>query len=162
LAKFSGSEEIYKELVEDSEESWIYGLVAFAVFEEQRVEWMRHQESNNGSLPTADEVKNWYEQQPESVLLKAKGIAENALKVYSEEVVDLVLEDQQKEIEEGIIVSEIRALRAFWPQFGVNLAGGLASAALFAALLILMAFFVFNDTSPVEIGRELKGQMEAQ
>jgi len=29
--KFSGPEEIYKELVEESEESWLHGLMAFAV-----------------------------------------------------------------------------------------------------------------------------------
>ena len=162
MTKFSGPEEIYKELVQDSEESWLYGLVAFAVIEEQRIEWMKHQESNNGSLPTADEIKNWYEQQPESVLLKAKGTAENALKVYSDEVVDLVLEDQHREVEEGIIVSEIRGLKAFWPQFGVNLAGGFVSALLFALFLAIMAFFIIYDTSPVQIGSELKQKIEVQ
>jgi len=156
MLKLSGPEEIYKELVEDSEESWLLGLVAFAVIEEQRIEWMRHQESNNGSLPTAVEIKNWYEQQPKAVLLRAKGTAENALNVYSDEVVELVVEGQHKDIEEGIIVNEIRGLKAFWPQFGVNLAGGFASALLFALLLILFVFFVLNDTSPVQIGSELK------
>ena len=162
MPKFSGPEEIYKKLVQDSEESWIYGLVAFAVIEEQRIEWMKHQESNNGSLPTADEIKSWYEHQPESVLLKAKGTAENALKVYSDEVVDIVLEEQHKEIEEGIIVNEIRDLKAFWPQFGVNLAGGFVSALLFALFLAIMAFFVIYDTSPVQIGTELKQKIEVE
>lgn len=162
MPKFSGSEEIYKALVEDSEESWLLGLVAFAVIEEQRIEWMRHQELNTGSLPIADEIKKWYEQQPESVLLRAKGTAENALKVYSGEVVEMVLEDQRKEIEEGIIVSEIKGLKAFWPQFGVNLAGGFISALLFAIFLAIMAFFVLNDTSPVQIGSELKQKIEVK
>jgi hypothetical protein len=162
MSKFSGPEDIYKALVEDSEESWLYGLVAFAVIEEQRIEWMRHQESNNGHLPAANEIKSWYEQQPESVLLRAKGTAENALKLYSGEVVDLVLEEQQREIRDGIIVSEIRGLKAFWPQFGVNLAGGFISALLFAIFLAIMAFFVLNDTSPVKIGSMLKHQIEVQ
>lgn len=162
MAKFSGPEEIYKELVDDSDESWILGLVAFAVIEEQRVEWMRHQESNNAGLPGPDEIKNWYEQQSESVLLRAKGTAENALNVYSDEVVEFYLEDQQRSIEEGIIVSEIRDLKAFWPQFGVNLAGGFISAVLFAALLTVVAIFVLQDASPAEIGREIGQQIEEE
>lgn len=160
MAKFSGPEEIYKELVDDSDESWILGLVAFAVIEEQRVEWMRHQESNDAGLPGPDEIKNWYEQQSESVLLRAKGTAENALNVYSNEVVEFYLEDQQRSIEEGIIVSEIRGLKAFWPQFGVNLAGGFISAVLFAALLTVVAVIVLQDASPAEIGREIGQQIE--
>ena len=35
MAKYSGSEDIYRELVDDSEENWLYGLVAFAIIEEQ-------------------------------------------------------------------------------------------------------------------------------
>lgn len=45
MAKYSGSPDIYRELVEDSKENWLYGLVAFAVVEEQRIEWMKHYES---------------------------------------------------------------------------------------------------------------------
>lgn len=160
MKKYSGPEQIYKELVEDSEESWLYGLVAFALVEEQKIEWMRHQELNTGSLPNEEEVKNWYEQQPSSVLVKAKGTAENALMAYSEEVVELVYEDHVKDIEDGIIVNEIRGLKSFWPQFGVNLAGGFVSALLFGILLAIIAFFVINDTSPVEIGAAVREQVE--
>lgn len=162
MAKFSGPEDIYKELVDDSDESWILGLVAFAVIEEQRVEWMRHQESNDLGLPEPDEIKKWYEQQSAGVLLRAKGTAENVLNVYSSEVVESYLEDHQRSIEEGILVNEIRDLRAFWPQFGVNLAGGFVSAVLFAALLTVVAFLVLQDASPAEIGREIRQQIEEQ
>ena len=61
-----------------------------------------------------------------------------------------------KEIEESIIVTEIRKLRDFWPQFGVNLAGGFVASILFAILLTIVAFLVFNDTSPTNIGKHLK------
>lgn len=42
MSKYSGPEEIYKKLVEESKEDWLYGLVVFAVIEEQQIEWMRH------------------------------------------------------------------------------------------------------------------------
>ena len=66
------------------------------------------------------------------------------------------MEDQRKEIEQSIIVSEIRETKKFWPQFGVNLAGGFVSAILFGILLTIVAFFVINDTSPAQIGSQLR------
>lgn len=151
MTKYAGAQDTYRELVEESNESWLLGLVAFAVVEEQRVEWMRHYEKSHGALPTADQVQGWYEQQPPGALLRAKGTAENALLAYSEQVSAELDAEHRKEIENGIVVGEIRELKQFWPQFGVNVAGGLASALLFAAILTVVAFLVFNDTSPVEM-----------
>ena len=160
MAQYSGSEEIYRELVEESEENWLYGLIAFAIIEEQRIEWMRHFEQNHGELPGPDQVRDWYNQQPKSVLLRAKGTAESALQAYSEEVFELVAEEQRREIEQGIIVGEIKDLKRFWPQFGVNLAGGFVSALLFAVLLVLFTLLVLSDTSPVEIASQFKHGQE--
>nr|VFJ94387.1 MAG: hypothetical protein BECKH772A_GA0070896_1007114 [Candidatus Kentron sp. H]VFJ95268.1 MAG: hypothetical protein BECKH772B_GA0070898_1007414 [Candidatus Kentron sp. H]VFK01671.1 MAG: hypothetical protein BECKH772C_GA0070978_1007014 [Candidatus Kentron sp. H] len=162
--KFSTSDDIYRELVQESEESWLYGLVAFAIIEERRIDWVRHYEVTNGRSPNSDETRSWYEQQPESELLRAKGEAENALREYSDEVVQSDIEEYGEKIKENIVVSEIRKLGRFWPQFGVNLAGGVTSAVLFAALLLILAFLVLNDISPVQIGVQIgenpKGEIE--
>nr|VFJ46046.1 MAG: hypothetical protein BECKFM1743A_GA0114220_100326 [Candidatus Kentron sp. FM]VFJ73065.1 MAG: hypothetical protein BECKFM1743C_GA0114222_106985 [Candidatus Kentron sp. FM]VFK06431.1 MAG: hypothetical protein BECKFM1743B_GA0114221_100178 [Candidatus Kentron sp. FM] len=162
--KFSTSDDIYRELVQESAESWLYGLVAFAIIEERRIDWTRHYEDTNGRPPNSDEIRSWYEQQPESELLRAKGEAENALREYSDEVIQSNIEEYGEEIKEDIIVCEIKKLGRFWPQFGVNLAGGVTSAVLFAVLLIAFAFFVLNDISPVQIGVQVgenpKGEVE--
>lgn len=160
MPKYDGPEAIYKELVEDSNENWLYGLVAFAVIEEQRIEWMKHVQENTGKAPTPEQVQDWYQQQPPNCLLRAKGTAESALQTYSNEVIETALEDHKKEIEESYIVGEIRELKSFWPQFGVNLAGGFAATLLFAALLAILAFIVLNDSSPVEIVRDINGFTE--
>jgi hypothetical protein len=155
MTRYCGSQDIYSELVEKSEQNWLLGLVAFAIVEEQRIEWMRHYELTNSRPPSDDEIRAWYHQQPSSVLLRAKGTAENALLAYSEEVLAEVYEQQQREVRESVIVAEIRELKKFWPQFGVNLAGGFASSLLFAAVLTLLAFIVFSDASPIAIGAHL-------
>lgn len=160
MAKYSASDEIYKQLVADSDENWLYGLVAFAVIEEQRIEWARHHEEHNGQPPSADEITRWYESQPKSVLLRAKGTAEGALKTFSDEVLETIVEDQRRDIEEGIVVGEIRSQNSFLPQFGVSLAASLVSAVVLAALLIIFAFLVFYDTSPVDIGKQLADETE--
>lgn len=156
MTKYAGAQDVYRELVDESKESWLLGLVAFAVFEEQRIEWMRHYEKSHGALPDASQVQSWYEQQPPGALLRAKGTAENALLAYSEEVSAQLDGDYRKEIENDIVVGEIRELKQFWPQFGVNVAAGIVSTLLFSAILAIVAFLVFNDTSPVDMVKKSK------
>ena len=158
MSQILRSEDVYRQFVEESEEAWLYGLVAFAIVEEQRIEWMKHFEKRNGHRPSVDEIQHWYEQQPQGVLLSAKGDAEHALQAYADEVLEEVLEVERRDVAEGVIVSEIRLARRFLPQFGINVAGGLVSTIVFGAILVLVAFLVWTNPSPVDIGKQLSGQ----
>lgn len=151
MPKFTGSHDVYRELVEESDDRWDYGLFAFAVIEEQRIEWMRHYEGQHGKLPTQDEIRHWYEQQPKEALIRAKGTAESALRLLADDVLQEILEIERREVLEGQIIEEIRQGKRFLPQFGVNVAGGLASALIFAAILIVVAIVVIQDLSPVSL-----------
>ena len=51
--KYAGCEDIYDELVGNESTSWLLGLVAFAVVEEQKIEWIKHWTKNNGGPPIA-------------------------------------------------------------------------------------------------------------
>jgi hypothetical protein len=152
--KYRGAHDVYRELVDESDESWLLGLLAFAVVEEQRIEWLRHQEKINGVLPSADEIDHWYLQQSPGVLLRAKGTAENALRNYSEEVVAEIDNEYVKEVERSIIVREIRDSKRFWPQFAINMTAGFASALLFALLLVAFAVIATNDLSILDFTRK--------
>ncbi|MEG9857231.1 MULTISPECIES: hypothetical protein [Stenotrophomonas] len=154
MSTLSGPEDTYKLLVEQSQDNWLYGLVAFAVLEEQRIEWMRHIESRSGSLPSSQQIRDWYQQQPDSVLLRVRGTAENALKVYAEEIAATIEEDYKKDILNDVIVSEIRSSTKFWPQFGANVAAGIVSTLLFSLLLVLLALIVLRDPSPVAMVKQ--------
>lgn len=157
MNSFSGPADIYRELVENvpEDEEWILGLLAFAVVEEQKIEWMKHHVENTDTLPSNEEVKAWYQQQPAGVLLRAKDTARARLTNYAQDSISTYMLEFEKETVEGIIVGEIREIKKFWPQFGVNIVGGFASSILFAALLTIIAFLVFNDSSPVEIGAKI-------
>ncbi len=154
MSNFSGPVDIYKELIENvpEDQEWLLGLVAFAVVEEQKIEWIKHYEQNNNRLPVNEEIENWYRQQPEGVLLRARDTATARLTNYAQNAIATYMEEFKTEIVEGILVEEIRSTKKFWPQFGVNLVGGFASSLLFAVLLTAFAFLVFNDSSPVNIG----------
>ncbi|MCY4556424.1 MAG: hypothetical protein OXF79_08615 [Chloroflexi bacterium] len=152
MPKLSSSEDLYRQLVEDGNDSWLLGLLAFAIAEEQRMDWMKHSKNQHGVFPDTEAIKDWYQQQPSSFITRAKGDAENVLRQYADEVLEEVLANERREILESTIVREIREVGKFWPQFGSNVAGGLASAFLFAALLAITAFIVLMDSSPLQLG----------
>ena len=160
MDKFSGPQDIYENLVENApdDEEWLLGLVAFAVIEEQKIEWMKHRAEHRGSIPSAQDIDRWYEQQTSGVLLRAKDTAESRLTDYAKNSIAAYMDEAQAKIEEGIIVGEIREIKKFWPQFGVNLAGGFVSALLFAGILTIFTFIVYIDPSPVDIGENLGRQ----
>jgi hypothetical protein len=157
MSNFSGPADIYRELVENvpEDEEWLLGLVAFAIVEEQKMEWTKHFEKNNGRPPSYEEIESWYLQQPQGVLLRAKDTAKARLTDYAQNAITVYMEEFKTETLEGILVEEIRETKKFWPQFGVNLAGGFVSSLLFAILLTTLAFLLFNDSSPMSIGSNI-------
>ena len=162
MSHFSGPTDIYEALVDNApeDEEWLLSLVAFSVVEEQKIEWIRHYRENHDSMPTNEEIERWYRHQPEGVLLRAKDTATARLASYAQNTIATYAADYEKEVLENILVDEIRSTKKFWPQFGVNLAGGFASALLFAGLLALVAFFVLNDSSPRDIMSKISNHNE--
>ena len=152
MSKISSSEDLYRQLVEDGEDSWLLSLLAFAIAEEQRMDWMKHTREQEGVFPDTEAIKDWYQQQPPNVMSRARGDAENVLQQYVDEVLEEVLANERREIMESAIVREIREVRRLWPQFGINVAGGLVGAFLFAAMLATLAFIIFVDPSPLQFG----------
>jgi len=138
MPQISSSEDVYRNLVGDPSNSWLHGLVAFAVFEQQRVEWMQHFRENNKRSPSADEVTHWYQQHPDGSLLRAKGEAENALVLFSQEVLDEILQEEREDILNSTLIKEIRLTRRPWAQFGIGLLSGFLSTLLVAVLGIIL------------------------
>jgi len=125
------------------------GLVAFAVIEQNRMDWMSHFEGHHGRQPNQAEIQNWYEQQPESVILRARGEAEGALKAYAQEITEQLGEQFKVEAQEGVILQEIKSTHRFGPQIGLNIIGGFVGSLIFAALLAVLAFIISRGGSPI-------------
>lgn len=149
--RLSNSEDAHRLLVEEAEHSWTLGLMAFSILEDRRFDWMKHFAENNGRRPNADEITYWYEQQSERVLQDVLADAESALTLLVEDA----LEEVRRGIEQDVIVQEIRQGRRFLPQFGISVAGGVVSALIFAAILVVLAFLVFVDPSPIKFMRDV-------
>lgn len=155
MQKVSGSEDVYRELVEESDDHWLLGLLAFAVMEQQRIEWAKHLLNTTGAAPGHAEVKAWYESQPPSALLRARADAETTLKNYGEEAIEEFDDAYRKEIAQGIVIGEIQKLGRWWPQLGINIAGGVIGSIVFTAILVIVALFLLTDSSANEIAQHL-------
>lgn len=155
MARFTGSIEIYDQLVQDLPGSWLLSLLTFAVVEEMKFEWMKHHAENMGRSATDEEVRGWYEALPAAALVRSQGVAESILKNHADLVQAAFSESVRKDVEHSALMGEIRQGRRFWPQFGLSVAGGIASSILFGSLLFLVAFLVLNDRSPVGIGASI-------
>lgn len=152
----SNSEDAYKALVDKDPGHWLLGLLAFAVLEEQRIEWMRHVETRSGRFPTTEQVCNWYEQRPVSALDRARNTAENVLNGYAEDLSRSIDEGYRTSIRDGVVVAEIRSTNRFWPNFLANVAAGVVSAVLFSVLLVLIVLVAIRDPSPVGLIRQIQ------
>jgi hypothetical protein len=162
MDRYCGADDVYRVLIQGSGEDWLSALLAFALVEEQRMDWMRHSIDNTGVVPTAIDIRAWYQSQPTSTLLKAKAEAEAALKTYGAQSVDAFDDTYRKEVAQGIIVAEIQKLGRWLPQFGMNVAGGLVSSLVFSVILVTLALFVMKGPSTNDIAMKLRQQMEAQ
>ena len=162
MPKYSGSNDIYRELVEDSDENWLLGLLAFAVIEQQRIDWAQHRLETSGSSPTAADVQAWYEAQPQSAIVRAKAEAETALNNYGAEAIEEFDDAYRKEIAQGVVVAEIQKLGRWGPQLGMNVLGGVIGSIVFTAVLIIIAFFVLHEPSTNDIAQKIRQQVETK
>lgn len=155
MPHYNGPRQVYDELVEKSDVSWLLGLLACAVVEEQRIEWEKHFAQRERRELSDEEVRGWYRELPAAQLLRARGDAENALRVYAAQVWDEFRERERDSVRDGVIVEEIRLSRRFWPQFGIGIASGIVSSLVFALMLLALLTIVQKDPSPIGIGRSL-------
>jgi hypothetical protein len=133
-------------------------LLAFAIVEEQRIEWIKHfLLSTVAGLP----MKRTY----------GTGTSSNRKGSYAERTArrrrpcscsptmcSRRLEAERRRVAEGVVVGEVRMARRFWPQFGISVAGGFVRALVLAAILARLAFVVWQqDPSPVQLGRHATG-----
>lgn len=160
MAKYSSPDDVYRKLVDESQDNWLLGLLAFAIVEQQRIEWAKHRVEIGGPPPTTADVTAWYESQPDSTLIRAKAEAETALETFGQEAVEQFDDAYRKEIATGIVINEIQKLGKWWPQLGMNVVGGLIGSLVFTALLIVVAFFVLNEPSTNDIAQKLQQKME--
>jgi hypothetical protein len=149
MQKVSNSADVHRFLVDEAKYSWTLGLLAFAIIEDQKFDWIAHFRENFGRDPDESEIIYWYEQQPESEFTRAIADAEHALQLVADDALKDILDRERLEVERGVVVTEIRLSRRFLPQFGINVAAGIISSLLFAAILVLIALFVFLDPSPI-------------
>ncbi len=138
------------------------GLAAFAIVEIQCIERMKHHEDSKASVPTADEIAEWYRRQPVGVLLRAKDDVEIALLGYSEQSLIDAERAVREEVLESAVVEETRSLRRSWSQLGANSLEGVIGAVIFSAILVVGKLFPSAKTSPMALWEGIGEQQKRE
>lgn len=143
------SKDVHRIFIENPENSWTLGLMAFAIFEDRRFDWMQHFEENEKRPPTPQEIEFWYTQQPDRTLIETLSDAENALAIFAEDTVKEIKNEMKRDAEKEALFIAISSLNKPWKEFGISLISGVISSCIFTAILILFAIFVLADPSPL-------------
>jgi hypothetical protein len=153
-APLEGPRDVFTRLVDEAEHSFELGLMAFALIENKRFDWMRHVEKYENRTPDQSEIDRWHRELPPSELRIAVDHAESMLRNSAETIMGEVLDLEVRRVRDSTLFTEIQTLRRFWPAFGVNVAGGLTSALVFAALVVLLGAYVLADFDLIKVFSE--------
>ena len=100
-------------------------------------------------------MNTWIAQLPESRLRRIRDEALESFGLAAREFLKPEIERQRKEAVEQSILAEIRRSTSGYRSFGLNVAAGLVSALIFAALALGFYYYVKADPSPLGQTREL-------
>ena len=156
MEPLSNSSDVYNHLVETSDTDWVIGLLAFSMVEEKRFDWMEHQKKASGSLPSDEDIRKWYTDQPASVLTKAREDAEYALGDLFEEVFNTALQRERDNIRDNHVIAEINRLGSFRAMFLRNIVITVISFFVFTGLSILLILGLsqlFSDVTLLDVIR---------
>ena len=167
MEPLADSSEVYNRLVVNSDDDWALSLLAFAVVEENRFEWMEHQKESTGSKPTVEEIKKWYAQQPEIVLIRARTDAQNALIGFTEEAISSAIQKDRENFRKSTVINEIQKegnklideiqkIGKFWPQLGKNIAYSFISSVLFTLLTIVIIYLLLFNLYDISLSEMIK------
>lgn len=162
MPKYSGPDDIYRDLLNEVGANWLLGMLTYAMMEQQRIEWGRHRVEITGTAPAVADTQGWYESQPRAALLRAKAEAEQALRAYGMQAVEEFNNTYREEVLRSVVITEIQKLRRWVPQLGMNILGGIISSIVFTTLLVIIAFLVFNEPSINKFAQKLRQPMEIQ
>jgi len=160
IIKFSGPEDVYCAAVDAAGSVWVKSLLAFALVEQQRLEWAHHRLATTGQRAGPLDLVRWYEEQPPSVITRALDGAQAALDDYSTHSMDVFDDAYRRQVADDVVVGEIRKLSRLAPQVGISVLGGLIGSVTFTAFLIVFSWFVLNEPSPNVISKSLRQHQE--
>lgn len=160
IIKFGGPEDVYNAAVQAAGGVWVKSLLAFALVEQQRLEWAHHRLVTTGQRAGPLGLVRWYEEQPPSVIARALNGAQAALDDYNANSMDFFDDAYRRQVADDVVVGEVRKLGRLAPQVGISVLGGLIGSVTFTAFLIVFSWFVLNEPSANVISKSLKQQQE--
>ena len=121
LDEIKSSLDVHKMLVTDAEHSWTLGLMAYAIVEDQKHEWISHITMLNDREPTHTEIEEWFRQRTPESFHRALADAENTLQLVADDALKEIIEIERREVLEQAVIQSIESHSGGWRQFGKGL-----------------------------------------
>ena len=149
------SDEAFALLVTEAEESWTLSLMAFALLEQQRVEWVDQFRSVHGREPSVEETTGWYAGRTPGDYLRVKGEAENTLSLFVEQTVEEAISEAESLWKRDAIFSHIKMYNGFFRQAGTNIVGGVIAAFVFSFVVLYQPAMILTPSGDSQASESL-------
>ncbi|MBT3628474.1 MAG: hypothetical protein HOM52_06420 [Rhodospirillaceae bacterium] len=147
-------QDAHRQLVTEAEHSWTLGLMAYAIVEDQKYEWIAHLKETEGREPTTTEIENWFRSRTPESFTRVVADAEHALQLVADDALEEIIGDERRGAFESGIVEAVNGMTGSWRQFGIGIGASLVGAILFAILILVVAFIAIDNRSIVDLVKE--------
>ncbi|MDA0231379.1 MAG: hypothetical protein O3B21_14490 [Proteobacteria bacterium] len=87
------SQDTHRQLVTEPVYSWTLGLMAYAIVEDQKYEWIAHLKKTEDREPTPAEIENWFRSRTPESFTRAVADAEHALQLVADDALARIIHD---------------------------------------------------------------------
>jgi hypothetical protein len=128
-------------------------LFAFALVEQDRIDWVEHFRTDHDAGPTTEQVVEWYRGKPESYFRDKERTAE----VWYASFARWYLRDEISAEQQKAIHAVVGDLGKFWPTFWNGNLTGITSNIFFAILVVAFVYIITTDFSFIAWTKGLLG-----
>jgi len=138
--------ETFTHLAAHPDTSYEINLLTYAVFADEKSQWIEHFTRQNGNAPSTADIEQWIsnvtDQHFEHMRLKAARYFDTAARDY----LMAEIEQGKKDVLESSIVKEVKAAGSFWRQIGIAVLTAVLAPIIIGG--VIAAFFAYNEVFP--------------
>lgn len=149
--------EVFDSLLALKDTSREVSFITYAIFAQERSEWIRHFEAQNGTTPTQADIDRWIANLTD---YQFAGMRDRAVNMF-DEAARLYLRDEMDLAEEralhSAIVSEVKAASVWWKQLAIALAMSIV-APLLLGVILAAGYYYSLIPSPADVARKIEAR----
>jgi fatty acid desaturase len=141
--------EVFAYLKADESTPHEVNLLAFAMFANDRDEWIKHFEAQNGQAPTQDQVNAWTADITDYRFQQMRNEAATFFDVAARAYMQEEMQAARMSVLESEIIARVSAAGNFWRQLFIALGTAILAPVIIG--LVIAAYLAYNHSFPALI-----------